>query len=484
MHKRHSLARRNLLRHAAASGLALLVPACSRTDAPQNAAKSAPAAGPLFATGTLRLDLRHRAMAGSESFALERLRFEPIWAGPSHNLADGPDWGDYRLTLHDAASETPVFRHGFETGLPPDARAATTLLSIRLPMLLRPFRATIEKRRGVNTFVASSTFSIDPAANDIDRSPVATPTRVDIIHANGDPGSKVDIAILGDGYREAEYAKFVNDARHAAGYLFSVEPFKARRSDFNVRAVFAASIDSGVTDPYLGLQKNTVFRSAYFSGGSERALAEGDHYVLREVASAVPYDFLLVLANARRYGGSAYFGGPAVAAIDSAAARYLVIHEFAHAIAGLADEYYVPAAGGGPTYGGNIEPWYPNVTISPHSGKWRNRTSVAASHPTAWNKAQYDEYFASHVKHYEALRANGVEEKAIEQFMAQARDRQAALLAKNGARNVGYYEGANGYAKGMYRAEADCIMFSLQTQYFCAACSAAIERIIDVHVKP
>jgi hypothetical protein len=348
----------------------------------------------------------------------------------------------------------------------------------------RPLRAIIEKRRGTNTFVPLSTFAVDPATADIDRSPVATPTRVDIVLASGDSGTKVDIAILGDGYRAADYAKFVDDAQRAAGYLFSVEPFKARRGDFNVRAVFAASTDSGVTDPYLALKKNTMFRSAYFSGGSERALAETDHYTLREVASVVPYDFLLVLANARRYGGSAYFGGPAVVAMDSAAARYLVIHEFAHAIGGLADEYYVPAAGG-PSYGGNVEPWHPNVTLAPASGKWREHLTEPTLQPTAWNKAEYDHDFANHVRRYEALRANGVAEKVVEQFMAQARERQTALIAKNQPpRKVGYYEGANGYAKNLFRAEADCIMFSLQTQYFCAACAAAIERMIDAHVKP
>lgn len=483
MHKFHSLARRSLLRHVAASGLALLVPACGRTDAPQREAKSTPAANPLFAPGALRLDLRHRSVAGSETFTLERQRFEQTWPARLAQLTDGPDWGDYRLSLHDPANESLLFRQGFETGLAPDARAATTQFSVRVPMPQRPLRATIEKRRGIDTFVPLATLAINPAADATDRSPIAIATRANEIHVNGEPGAKVDIAILGDGYREAEHAKFVDDAKRAAGYLFSVEPFKSRIGDFNVRAVFAASADSGVTDTYLGLKKNTLFRSAYFSGGSERSLTEGDHYALREVASAVPYDFLLVLANARRYGGGAYFGGPAVVAIDNAAARYLVIHEFAHAIGGLADEYYLPAAGG-PVYGGNVEPWYPNVTLSPNSGKWREHLSEPHSQPNVWNKTEYEQYFANYVKRYEALRANGVEEKTVEQLMEQARERQAALLAKNGPRRVGYYEGANGYAKGMYRAEADCIMFSLQTQYFCAACAAAIERMIDAHVKP
>lgn len=58
-----------------------------------------------------------------------------------------------------------------------------------------------------------------------------------MIHESGPPGAKVDIAILGDGYRDAEYSKFTSDATRAAGYLFSVDPFKARMGDFNVHSV-------------------------------------------------------------------------------------------------------------------------------------------------------------------------------------------------------------------------------------------------------
>jgi hypothetical protein len=301
--------------------------------------------------------------------------------------------------------------------------------------------------------------------------------------ANGKPEAKADLAILGDGYRETEYSKFLGDAARAAGYLFSVDPFSKRRGDFNVYSVFTPSAESGVTDPYLELTRNTVFRCAYFQGGSERTLGAGNHTAVREVASAVPYDFMLILANARRYGGSAYLGGPAVVAIDSAAARYLVIHEFAHVIGGLADEYYIPAAGG-PAHAGTVEPWHPNITMSPGRGKWQALLSEPQLASSRWNKAEYERYFADYVRRYEALRAAGAEEGTVEKFMEHEAARQAALLAKTTGRRAGFFEGANGYARGMFRAEVDCIMFSLQTDRFCAACARAIERMIDEHSYP
>ena len=64
----------------------------------------------------------------------------------------------------------------------------------------------------------------------------------------------------------------------------------------------------------------------------------------------------------------------------------------------------------------------------------------------------------------------------------QTRDRHHVLHSFR-ERKVGIFEGANGYAKGVFRSEVDCIMFSLQTDYFCAACSAAIERMIDEHCR-
>lgn len=476
---RFSPARRSVLRRTGAAGLSWLIPACS----PPEQAKAPPKSTSEVAEGALRLDLRQWRRNGAEEFTLERLRFERKWSGRRKNLAGGLDWGDYRLSVYDSVSGALIFRQGFDTNLEPAARSGTTQISVRFPAPQRPVRAEIGQRRGEGAVQVVSSITIDPNADSVERAPGEFATRVHPIFAGGEPHAKVDLAILGDGYLESEYPKFVSDATRAAGYLFSVDPFTKRKLDFNVYAAFAPSAGSGVTDAYLGLKKDTVFRCAYYTGGSERSLADGNNHAVREVAAAVPYDFVLILANARRYGGSSYFGGPAVVAIDSAAARYLVVHEFAHAIGGLADEYYVPTTDG-PVFPGTVEPWHPNVTISPHHAKWRDPLTEAGPRPTRWNKAEYEKYFADYVRRYNRLRESGAEEAAVEKFLDRERGRQAALLAKNGrGRRVGLFEGAHGYAKGVFRSEVDCIMFSLQTDYFCAACSAAIERMIDEHCR-
>ena len=48
---------------------------------------------------------------------------------------------------------------------------------------------------------------------------------------------------------------------------------------------------------------------------------------------------------------------------------------------------------------------------------------------------------------------------------------------------VGAFEGALYEAKGYYRPQADCIMFSRNMAGFCAVCRRAIERVIGMYAK-
>jgi IgA Peptidase M64 len=477
--------RRALLHGGAAAGLSLFVPGCGpKPEADESAASGPPrVTTPTrpFADGALRIDFLHAFQSGKESFTPTNLRHEPTWAGPRARLTEDIGWGDYRISVYDAASQKLLFRDCFESSLSPESNAAAARVSVRLPLPYDEFRAVIEKRRAHTVFQSVWERSILPTPRVVDRTALRVNTVVDALLDNGPPESKVDLAILAEGYTDSQYGKFNADAKRAMDYVFSVEPFKARVGDFNVRAVFAESNQSGVTDRHFGIDRDTVLRCAYGQGAAERTLEPTDVRLVSEAAASTPNDFVLVLANSRRYGGSAYFRGPAVAAIDSAFARYLVLHELGHVIAGLAEEYYV-ALPDPAKYSGNIEPWYPNVTTSNEYPKWQYLMREPATGPTRWNKAEYEAQFADYVKRYEKLRAAGAAEDTIERLMREASARQAALLARNRPlRRIATFEGANGYAEGMYRSEVNCIMFSLQSDYFCAACSAAIDRMINYH---
>jgi hypothetical protein len=49
---------------------------------------------------------------------------------------------------------------------------------------------------------------------------------------------------------------------------------------------------------------------------------------------------------------------------------------------------------------------------------------------------------------------------------------------------VGAFEGALYEAKGMYRPQGDCIMFTRDEVGFCAVCRRAIEKVIDLYATP
>ena len=61
---------------------------------------------------------------------------------------------------------------------------------------------------------------------------------------------------------------------------------------------------------------------------------------------------------------------------------------------------------------------------------------------------------------------------------------ESKLLASGpNAGKVGAFEGANYEAKGYYRPQQDCIMFTRDEVGFCAVCRRAIERVIRMYAK-
>jgi hypothetical protein len=59
----------------------------------------------------------------------------------------------------------------------------------------------------------------------------------------------------------------------------------------------------------------------------------------------------------------------------------------------------------------------------------------------------------------------------------------AALNSGPYAGKVGAFEGANYEARGYFRPQADCIMFSRDTVPFCAVCRRAIESVLDLYSR-
>ena len=68
-------------------------------------------------------------------------------------------------------------------------------------------------------------------------------------------------------------------------------------------------------------------------------------------------------------------------------------------------------------------------------------------------------------------------------FREEQRHDTALLNSGPYAGKVGAFEGANYEARGYYRPQADCIMFTRDAVPFCAVCRRAIDAILDLYSR-
>ena len=323
---------------------------------------------------------------------------------------------------------------------------------------------------------------VDPKDKFVDRSRPPSPGALMELQKMGDPVTKVDLLVLGDGYTTAERGKFERDARRFMDTLLSTSPFREHRADFNVWGLCPAAEESGVSRPSNGTYRRSPLGASYDAFGSERYVLTMENRTLRDVASFAPYEFIEILVNGQTYGGGGIFNQYATVAIDNAWAGYVGVHEFGHQFAGLADEYYTSdVAYLSPEK--KAEPWEPNVTalLDPATLKWKDLVAASTPIPTPWNKEEFERFQQEIQRQRRELRAAGKPEAEMEELFRKEREKEDGMVgSEKYAGKVGAFEGANYEAKGYYRPEVDCIMFT-RSKTFCAVCRRAIERVIGMY---
>jgi len=266
--------------------------------------------------------------------------------------------------------------------------------------------------------------------------------QVDTILNNGPKSNRINLVYLGDGYTASQQTQFIADVNANVNLFFNVTPLKEYKSFFNVYAVRVISPQSGArhdstaadcgtaTPPvpkrWPGGPAQNYFGSMYDYGGTHRLLYAPNTAAINNVLNAnTPwYDKAMILVNSPYYGGS---GGTYSIASNNTSSAEIMIHEFGHSFAGLADEY------GGAYCTGTEKP---NVTqnINPATIKWSQWLTPGIALPT---------------------------------------------LPFTNCTGVGAYNGANYCNNGWYRPQCDCKMRTLG-QLFCAVCKQEfVKKIWD-----
>jgi hypothetical protein len=444
-----------------------------------------------FTVDTMRVDYLQTGGRGIEAVALDRIVNDGPWPGSRTGLVDETNLGKYLFDVVDRGTNRVIYSRGFaslygewETTAEAKEVHRTFSGTLRFPWPKSPVQVVLKKRDRLNAFHEFWSAVIDPASRQVNRARLAPEAKVRTLWESGPTETKVDLLLIGDGYAEAEMAKFEADAKRLVERMFALEPYKSRRGDFNVRAIAVPAAQSGVHNPRTGETRRTRVGTEYNVFDSERYALALDNRGWRDIASAVPYDAVEILINNRYYGGGGIFNDHAAVAVDSGSADYIFAHEFGHHFAGLGDEYYTSDVAYETGAAEKVEPWEPNVTAlhDPAALKWKDLVEPGTPLPTPWNKEAYEKRSAEIQAERRRLRATAAPESAMDAlFTTQQAWETTFLSSMTHSGKVGAFEGASYEPKGLYRPEADCIMFTRDEVGFCRVCRRAIERVIQLH---
>jgi len=435
-----------------------------------------------FFTGrTMRVDLIHTGTADEEIYSLDQILAEGEWPGSPNALLDTLNLGKYLFKVYDTATNRLVFSRGFctvfgEWQTTPEAKSGVRRSmheTVRFPFPREKVQLCIASRDRDNVFRDTFSLVIDPDDRGIRRETVTRSCRSEKIIDHGPPAEKVDLLLLGDGYRAEEMETFRAHARHYTRLLFETTPFRERCKEFNVWIIEAVSEESGIDQPRENRWQRTALGTSYNSFDSPRYVLTLENKTLRDISAAVPYDCIYILTHSSRYGGGGIFNWFATCYTgrenDDPAwwSDYVFVHEFGHLFAGLGDEYYTSNVSYDEFYPLDVEPWEPNLTttINRDELKWRSLIDPGTPVPTPWNKAAYDSL--------STLLRRSKNNSGIAEQIRRIRE-QSPWSAK-----AGCFEGAGYQTEGLYRPAIDCRMFSKSLVDFCPVCREAIERMID-----
>ena len=395
-----------------------------------------------FVEASLRVDYSLTGNAKETRFALKELIREPYWSGSKTNLIDNLEFGNYFVRVFEPGTDHLLFSKGYqnlygEWQTTEEAAKVTKTFdeSVIVPFPKKPVEVVLYRKDWEGNTIEGLRLTVNPDDYFIRTADNLNLPVYDTWIGNKDITRAVDIVILPEGYTQAEMGKFVKDCDFFVKSLFDYAPYDRYKESFNVRGVMVPSQESGCTEPGAHVYKNTVMRFSYWTFDSERYCMSTDNRDIRDLAGQVPYDQIYILVNSKKYGGGGIYNFYCSSAVGNAFSGDIIIHEFGHGFAGLADEYYDDSTSYGDFYNNDLEPWEPNITtLVNFDAKWKDMMDKKTPVPTP-RETKYEN-------------------------------------------TVGVFEGGGYEAEGIYSPRMDCLMKTFKGHVFCPVCQRAIERMI------
>ncbi len=388
----------------------------------------------------LRIDLILSGTPDSLSIKTESYTQESEFSQPNWSYVDQFNYGQFLYELTDLNSNNLLYSNGFSSlfsewqinfqGLNKDFTIGKT---IQMPMPKNDALLTIYSRdKGFKEVAYTDTIK----SKNIRTTNVPYNINYSKAHYSGNPKEKLDILVLGDGYKKEDLHKFKRAVTQFKRALFNMEPFKSRKNDINIWSYTPITSENDS----ISNQRKTPLGCGYNTLESDRYLYTYNNIAVADYSSQCPYDQIVVLANSSIYGGGGIYNDFAVAAANAKKCVEVMIHEFGHSFVGLADEYAYDAPTDSTSfYSANFEPWEPNITnLVNFESKWKSL--MVPNTPTPTPDSLSNKY------------------------------------------PIGLYEGAGYQAKGVYRPCKECLMRVLKPFEFCPICKNAINLKIDSYV--
>ncbi|MEN8152470.1 MAG: M64 family metallopeptidase [Acidobacteriota bacterium] len=461
-----------------------------------------------YTGNTLRIDFFHTWEKTYEAVKLDAVYKEGPWAGNPDSLLDPFGYGRYKIKLFTKDTSQLIYSKGYDSYFGEykttnDAAAGkrkTFHETALLPFPKKPVTFVLElmnKKGGTEKLIS---LDLDPSSPDIKEAEKKDDKTILPVHNTGDPSKKVDLVIIAEGYRAEDENKLKRDLEKVKKTFFSQQPYKKEKDKFNINCVFKPSKDSGPDEPRQKIFRDTAISATFNSLGSSRYLLTEDNRSLRNIASMVPYDAIIIMVNSKRYGGGGIYNSFCTFTSDNRQTSYLLLHEFGHSFSGLADEYYSSSVAYNDFYPKGSEPVEANITalLDPENLKWKDYVTEGIKIPTPWGKTEYDEKSkkfrkkrAALNKKIEKMSKNNFPKFAIKKVKAELdelieknrKDTKSFFSDNKLKDSVGAFEGAGYSSEGLYRPMLDCIMFSIGQKPYCRVCEKAVSDMINYYTR-